>query len=100
MRRFLKHLAKICAAHNKPLRWTTPLGLPVINLADEPDVKTISIQKDGWRRRRNVTVGDTGKIDEKAAVRAAPANFTHSLDATHLMMVACQANLKNIKMVT
>ncbi len=101
VRRFLKSLAKICAKHNVLLRWPTPLGLPVLNLADEPDIKTVSIQKDGKRRRRKVTVGDTGNIDRKAAVRSAPANFVHSLDASHLMLVACQcqANLKNIQMV-
>jgi DNA-directed RNA polymerase, mitochondrial len=99
VRRFLKRLARVCAENGILLRWRTPLGMPVLNLADEPDVKTISIQKHGKRRRTNITVGDSGKIDKDAAVRSAPANFTHSLDSTHLMMIADAIADEQIDMV-
>jgi DNA-directed RNA polymerase len=39
VRDFLQELARICAQHGKPLRWVTPLGLPVINEYHEPDIK-------------------------------------------------------------
>src|SRR5262249_52787856 len=82
------------------LRWTTPLGLPVINLYPEPDIITISTLLNGRRKQTNLTIGDKDKLDKMAAINAVTANFVHSIDATHLQMIALAAAKEGIEMVT
>jgi len=48
VREFLEQLAKLCADNGKPLRWTTPLGLPVINRYHEPETEIVSFAR--WRK--------------------------------------------------
>jgi DNA-dependent RNA polymerase len=43
VRDFLQELAALCAEKNIPVRWTTPLGLPVINRYHAPKIKNISV---------------------------------------------------------
>src|SRR5262249_53726971 len=100
VREFLEQLAKLCADNGKALRWTTALGLPVINRYHEPKIKTITVSLNGRRRRVNLTVGDRGGIDKKKAVDAVTANFTHSVDASHLQLVALAAANDGIVMVS
>jgi Autographiviridae RNA polymerase len=98
---FLRKLTKLCANEGKLLRWTTPLGLPVINACYQPDTKTINAWLDGRRRRVvNFVVGDTDEIAEGDAVNAAAANFVHSVDACHLHLVALAAEKEGIQMVS
>jgi DNA-directed RNA polymerase len=102
LRNSVKRLAKRLAKQNKYLRWTTPLGLPVINCYHEPIIEPISVylrDRNPPRRRVNFVVGDKEEIDAKEAARAAPANFTHSADATHLHFVALACAEANIALV-
>jgi DNA-directed RNA polymerase, mitochondrial len=98
--KFLKHLADACSDHDKHLRWTTPLGLPVINAYKEPDTRTLSVSINGRRRRVNLTVGDLHEIDDRSAVNAVIANFVHSSDACHLHMIANAAEKEAIPLVS
>ncbi|KAL7193523.1 hypothetical protein ACSBR2_025186 [Camellia fascicularis] len=68
---WLGDCAKIIASENQPVRWTTPLGLPVV----QPYIKT----------ERHV-------VEVRKQRTALPPNFVHSLDGSHMMMtaVACR----------
>ncbi|MCE3050247.1 DNA-directed RNA polymerase 3A, chloroplastic [Datura stramonium] len=63
--------AKVIASENQPVRWTTPLGLPVV----QPYFKS----------QRHV-------VEVRKQRTAFPPNFVHSLDGSHMMMtaVACR----------
>ena len=101
VRDFLEQLVKLCADNNEPLRWTTPLGLSVINHYHKPGIKTVSVPLNGLRRRRvKLVVGDKADLDKKKAKNAITANFTHSVDASHLQLVALAAAKKGIAMVS
>ena len=100
VRDFLEELASLCAAENKPLRWTTVLGLPVINCYHKPEIKSISVTLNGRRRRVNLVVGDKKEIAKDKAKNSATANFVHSVDATHLQLVTLAAEKEGIEMVT
>lgn len=80
---WLGDCAKIIASENQPVRWTTPLGLPVVqpycNLGRRL-VKT-SLQVLTLR-------SDTDKVLVKRQRTAFPPNFVHSLDGSHMMMTA------------
>ncbi|KAJ7953979.1 DNA-directed RNA polymerase [Quillaja saponaria] len=84
---WLGECAKVIASENQPVRWTTPLGLPVVQpyrLFGRHLVKT-SLQALSLKR-------ETDKVMVKRQRTAFPPNFVHSLDGSHMMMtaVACK----------
>jgi DNA-directed RNA polymerase, mitochondrial len=100
VRVFLEQLVRDCAKKGQHLRWTTPLGLPVVNCYYAPDIKDLSYTINGRRRRVRHVVGDTDKLKTRKAVNAVTANFTHSCDAAHLHMIALAAKSEGIEMVS
>ena len=100
LRNSLKKLAKLCAQQNKYLRWTTPLGMPVINCYHEPVFADIPVYLDGRRRRAKFIVGDKKEVWEECAGKGAAANFVHSADAALLHFVALACAKAGINLVT
>ncbi|GAV88805.1 RNA_pol domain-containing protein [Cephalotus follicularis] len=84
---WLGECAKVIASENQPVRWTTPLGLPVV----QPYCKTerhlikTSLQVLALQRE-----GDSVELRKQRT--AFPPNYVHSLDGSHMMMtaVACR----------
>src|SRR5262249_34557070 len=91
-------LAELCAEAGKPLRWTTPAGLPVLNVYHEAETERIPVSLNGRRRRVKFVVGDKEDIDTMKAANAVTANFVHSVDAAHLQAVAIEAAKAGIEM--
>ncbi|KAJ8492833.1 hypothetical protein OPV22_014554 [Ensete ventricosum] len=84
---WLGDCAKVIASENHTVRWTTPLGLPVVQpyrAVGKHFVKT-SLQVLTLRR-------ETDKVMVRRQRTAFPPNFVHSLDGSHMMMtaVACR----------
>ncbi|GAV60087.1 RNA_pol domain-containing protein [Cephalotus follicularis] len=80
---WLGECAKVIASQNQPVRWTTPLGLPVVQpyrILGKHLIKT-SLQVITLQR-------ETDKVMVKRQRTAFPPNFVHSLDGTHMMMTA------------
>ncbi|TXG56708.1 hypothetical protein EZV62_018021 [Acer yangbiense] len=80
-------LLNVIAAENRPVRWTTPLGLHVVQpyrILGRHLIKT-SLQILALQR-------ETDKVMAKRQRTAFPPNFVHSLDGSHMMMtaVACK----------
>ncbi|RYQ95021.1 hypothetical protein Ahy_B08g090001 [Arachis hypogaea] len=80
--------AKVIASENQPVRWTTPLGLPVVQPYRKLGRHIVS---------QNFTsdvdiAGETNKVMAKRQRIAFFPNFVHSLGGTHMMMtaVACK----------
>jgi DNA-directed RNA polymerase len=99
LRKWIRDLAMKCAQKGKPLRWTSALGLPVINEYHDPVLKNLSVKLKGRRRSLKFAIGDKPEISEKAAVKAATANYVHSIDACPAKMVALACAEKGIEMV-
>ncbi|KAI9092039.1 hypothetical protein K1719_027974 [Acacia pycnantha] len=84
---WLGECAKVIASENQPVRWTSPLGLPVVqpyrHLGRQPVKTTLQIL---------TLQRETDKIMVKRQRTAFPPNFVHSLDGSHMMMtaVACK----------
>jgi DNA-directed RNA polymerase len=91
VRDFLEQLTELCTDNDKPLRWTTPLGLPVFNVYHKPKKERLAISFNGRRRRVNIITGDKAAISRVDAKNAVTANFVHSVDAVHLQLVALAA---------
>ncbi|XP_021750285.1 DNA-directed RNA polymerase 3B, chloroplastic-like isoform X2 [Chenopodium quinoa] len=84
---WLGDCAKVIASENQPVRWTTPLGLPVVQPyckskrhLIKTSLQVLALQKEGEG------------IEVKKQRTAFPPNYVHSLDGTHMMMtaVACR----------
>ncbi|XP_065879768.1 DNA-directed RNA polymerase 1B, mitochondrial [Euphorbia lathyris] len=88
---WLGECAKIIASENEPVRWTSPLGLPIVQPYRQlgrhlikTSLQMLALQK------------ETDKVMVKRQRTAFPPNFVHSLDSSHMMMtaIACkQADL-------
>uniref|UniRef100_A0A161ZRR5 DNA-directed RNA polymerase n=1 Tax=Daucus carota subsp. sativus TaxID=79200 RepID=A0A161ZRR5_DAUCS len=84
---WLGDCAKIIASENQPVRWITPLGLPVVQPYRKfgrhhirTSLQVLTLQR------------ETEKVMVKRQRTAFPPNFVHSLDGSHMMMtaVACK----------
>ncbi|CAO2825253.1 unnamed protein product [Amaranthus hypochondriacus] len=84
---WLGECAKIIASENQPVRWTTPLGLPVVQPYCKKGRHLIRTSLQILTLER-----ETEKIMIKRQRTAFPPNFVHSLDGSHMMMtaVACK----------
>lgn len=84
---WLGDCAKIVASENQPVRWTTPLGLPVVQPYRKNGRHLIKTSLQVLTLQR-----ETDKVLVKRQRTAFPPNFVHSLDSSHMMMtaVACK----------
>lgn len=98
--KFLQKLAKALAHEGKPLRWTTPVGIPWINRYHDPITKRVELWlHDGGVRVRSlitVAVDDKPEINKDQAANGVAPNFVHALDASHLLLVANAARVRGI----
>jgi DNA-directed RNA polymerase, mitochondrial len=89
-----------CWGTPKPLRWTSPAGVPFINQYNKPFTKTVKL----WLHNRGIRVryatrlvaAELPKIDKKEAVKGAAPNFVHACDAAHLMLTVNAAVTEGI----
>ncbi|KAM0987014.1 hypothetical protein ACFX2G_011379 [Malus domestica] len=84
---WLGECAKVIASENHPVRWTTPLGLPVVQPYRQLGRHLIKTSLQVLTLQR-----ETDKVMVKRQRTAFPPNFVHSLDGSHMMMtaVACK----------
>ncbi|XP_051122130.1 DNA-directed RNA polymerase 1B, mitochondrial-like [Andrographis paniculata] len=80
---WLGDCAKIIAMENQPVRWTTPLGLPVVQPYRQLGKHMIKTSLQVLTIQR-----ETDKVMAKRQRTAFPPNFVHSLDGSHMMMTA------------
>uniref|UniRef100_A0A6N2L2X9 DNA-directed RNA polymerase n=1 Tax=Salix viminalis TaxID=40686 RepID=A0A6N2L2X9_SALVM len=84
---WLGDCAKIIASENEPVRWTTPLGLPVVQPYRKLGTRSIKTSLQVLILHK-----ETDKVMVQRQRTAFPPNFVHSLDSSHMMMtaVACK----------
>nr|CAN71736.1 hypothetical protein VITISV_011556 [Vitis vinifera] len=85
-------VVQIIASENQPVRWTTPLGLPVVQPYRKLGrhlIKT-SLQVLTLQRETETVISTylIFLIMVKRQRTAFPPNFVHSLDGSHMMMTA------------
>ncbi|ERN05778.1 DNA-directed RNA polymerase 1B, mitochondrial [Amborella trichopoda] len=80
---WLGDCAKVIASENETVRWTTPLGLPVVQPYRKLGRHLIKTSLQVLALRC-----ETDKVMVKRQRTAFPPNFVHSLDGSHMMMTA------------
>lgn len=89
---FLQKIAKALAHEGKPVRWTTPAGIPWINRYHETTTERLELflNDGGLRVRSRITVatGSKKEVDKAKSAAAVAPNAVHALDASHLLLSA------------
>lgn len=80
---WLREVAKVTAGEEYPIRWTSPMGLPVLQDYRETTVKQLRLHIDGKSQKLNLNVlGD--KLDKRRQAAGISPNLIHSFDAAHM----------------
>ncbi|KAJ3698257.1 hypothetical protein LUZ61_001962 [Rhynchospora tenuis] len=80
---WLGDCAKAIALENQPVRWITPLGLPVVQ-----PYRKLGRQLVKTSLQVLTLQHETDKVMLKRQRTAFPPNFVHSLDSSHMMLTA------------
>jgi DNA-directed RNA polymerase, mitochondrial len=89
---WLRQAAKVMTAAGLPIWWTTPAGLPVLQIYRNRKQGVVRVIHHAKIVELNVST-ETKKLDGRRQANGISPNFVHSLDAAHLMAVAngCRA---------
>ena len=90
---WFRTIAEELARKGKPVRWTAPSGFPVSMHYFVKDVRRI---RTCLANLSVMVPTNEVDVDVQAQVRGIVANFTHSLDASHLCATANAANSEGI----
>jgi DNA-directed RNA polymerase len=93
---FLQQIARACAHANTHVRWTTPLGLPVVLRHMEKRSGTVRLFLHDRGAYFPGSQEETRKVNKAKLQNGVSPCFVHSMDACHLMMVALEANKQGL----
>jgi DNA-directed RNA polymerase, mitochondrial len=99
---FFQKVAGALAHEGKPLRFTTPVGFPVIQKYTYWDVKKVKIylhdREAGVLNRTQISVREKAnrRIDKKKAKAAVSPNIIHSMDSAHLLLTVLTAKQNGV----
>ena len=82
---FLQQCARTFSKTGLPLRWHTPLNVPVVQYYPTATSKKKEVFINGQRHQVRLHIDSASRLDKKRAAAGVSPNFVHSMDATHLM---------------
>lgn len=93
---WLREVAKVAAAGDLPLWWTSPTGLPILqDYKKQTGVRVNAFW--GGQRLQLMIQTETNSICPRSQVNGVAPNFVHSLDAAHLQAVALRAKREGLR---
>jgi len=87
---WMQETAKLVAKENRPVRWTTPLGFPVIQDYREQQENVVFLRLFGKLTQCDI-IKPKDKINVLRMGNAISPNVTHSLDSSHLLSLVAKA---------
>lgn len=81
---WLQRVSEVLVEADMPIRWTSPIGLPVMQDYREQNGKRVKVFVGGRRIELTVNEDAPTRSKRRQASGIAP-NFVHSLDASHLL---------------
>ncbi|KKL65341.1 hypothetical protein LCGC14_2155970, partial [marine sediment metagenome] len=82
---FLQGVARVFSKTDLPLRWITPLGVPIVQYYPSTSTKQKKVFINGQMHQLRIHVDDNSKQNKKRAASGVSPNFVHSMDSTHLL---------------
>lgn len=99
--RWLQGAASLAASEELPVRWTTPVGFPVMQAYQDVSARRIKTAING--KILKVTMyADKETLDRRRQSQGIAPNYVHSCDAAHMMLTvvrAKQAGIDNFAMI-
>jgi DNA-directed RNA polymerase len=94
--KWLQEAASLVSAEGLPIRWSSPVGFPVMQAYWDIRHRRIDTALQGSVIQ--VTMGqETDKMDRKKQANGISPNFVHSCDAAHMMLTTVRAEQEGIK---
>jgi DNA-directed RNA polymerase len=81
---WLKQVSDVLSSAGLPIRWTSPIGFPVLQEYHEQVGKRIEVHMGGQRLQLTL-VSDLPKLAPRRQKAGIAPNFVHSLDSAHLI---------------
>lgn len=99
--KWLQHAASLAASEELPVRWTTPVGMPVMQAYPHIKPRRIDTAINGLVVKLTLAT-ELEKLDRRKQSQGIAPNFVHSCDAAHMMLTvvrAKQVGLRNFAMI-
>jgi DNA-directed RNA polymerase, mitochondrial len=90
---WLREVAKLASREDYPVRWMSPMGLPIVQDYREIEGHQVRIHIRGQSSKLNIGV-ESAKLNRRRQTAGISPNLIHSYDAAHLMrtVLVAQAN--------
>lgn len=92
---WLQAVARVAASGEYPVRWTTPLGLPVLQEYKQLKAQKVNIHLDGVKREIYVNV-DGKMLDKRRQSAGISPNLIHSFDSSHMLKTTVLAHANGV----
>lgn len=89
---FLVTCARVASSADVPLRWETPLGVPVVQFYPKLTEYQKKLFIDGRRHDVTITRADPSAVDKRSSAYGVSPNFVHSMDSSHLLWTVLACN--------
>lgn len=89
---FLVECARIASSEDVPLRWVTPIGVPIVQYYPKQSEYRKNVFVDGRLHKLTIMRADPTKVDKRASAYGVAPNFVHSMDSTHLLWTVLGCN--------
>lgn len=94
--RWLQTAASLAAKEDLPVRWTTPVGFPVMQAYADMETRRVKTAINGKLVYFRVNQ-ETDKLDRRKQSSGIAPNYVHSCDAAHLMLTVVRAKQVGIR---
>lgn len=94
--RWLQTAASLAANEGLPVRWTTPVGFPVMQAYADMETRRVKTAINGKLVYFRVNQ-ETDKLDRRKQSAGIAPNYVHSCDAAHLMLTVVRAQQAGIR---
>lgn len=94
--KWLQHAASLAASEELPVRWTTPVGFPVMQAYPDLHNRRVKTAINGKLVYLTMYV-EKDNLDRRRQSQGIAPNFVHSCDASHMMLTIARAKQEGIK---
>jgi len=93
--KWLQGVAQLAASEELPLRWTTPIGFPVMQAYQDVEARRVKTAING-KLVFLTMYRDKERLDRRRQSQGVAPNFVHACDASHLMLTVLRAHQEGI----
>lgn len=98
---WLRRVAAVVVKQQRPIEWTSPMGLPIRVAALAPRRSTVSTLLQGSAKWQTLMdEPEPGELSALATTRSITANLVHSFDAAFAQAMVCRCAAQGVEVLT